>query len=146
MVTVRQLLQGQASGEVWTVRPDNTVYEAIRFMAEKEVGAVPVVDEQGGLAGIFSERDYTRKIALKERSSKQTAVSEIMTAKVIAVTPSQTLEECMVLMSENRIRHLPVVENGRVIGMISIKDVLNTILSEKEYIIRQLENYITGTG
>jgi len=144
MITVRQLLQDKGR-DIFAVRPETSVFEAIGLMAEKGVGALLVMDGER-LAGIFSERDYTRKVALKDRSSRTTSVSEIMTSSVITVRPDQTIDECMVLMSNNRIRHLPVLEGDRVTGIISIKDALKTVITEKEYIIQQLENYITGTG
>ena len=144
MITVRQLLQ-EKGREIFSVRPETTVFEAIQLMAEKGIGALLVMDGTL-LAGIFSERDYTRKVALKDRSSRSTSVSEIMTSNVITVRPEQTIDECMVLMSNNRIRHLPVLDGDRVAGVVSIKDALKTVITEKEYIIQQLENYITGTG
>jgi len=113
-------------------------------MAEKDVGALLVLDNAGQLAGILSERDYARKIVLKGKTSRETPVREIMTEKVVWVRPDQTIEECMALMTNKHIRHLPVMEEGRLLGVISIGDVVKDIISEQEFVIAQLENYITG--
>lgn len=144
MITLRQVMHDKGEG-VWHVTPDATVYDAIKLMSEKSVGALCVLDGDR-LAGVISERDYTRKIALKDRSSKATLVEEIMTPEVITVTLDNTLEECMVLMSDNGIRHLPIMDGERVTGMLSIKDVLKTLITEKEFIIQQLESYIAGAA
>jgi CBS domain-containing protein len=141
--TIRDVLRNK-SRDVWSTRPDATVYQAIELMAEKQVGALPVM-ENGQLTGIISERDYARKIILKGRSSKETAVSEIMTSPVISVTPQHTVGECMHIVTENRVRHLPVVEGGRMIGMISIGDLVNWIINEQQETIRHLEAYIAGS-
>jgi len=140
--TIRDVLKNK-SREVWSTRPDATVYQAIELMADKQVGALPVL-ENGQLAGIISERDYARKIILKGRSSKETAVSEIMSSPVISVSPHTTVGECMRLVTDNRVRHLPVLESGRMIGMISIGDLVNWIIHEQQETIRQLEAYIAG--
>jgi CBS domain-containing protein len=140
--TIRDVLRNK-SRDVWSTRPDATVYQAIELMAEKQVGALPVI-VNGELAGIISERDYARKIILKGRSSKDTAVSEIMTSPVISVSPQHTVGECMRIVTENRVRHLPVVEGGRMVGMISIGDLVNWIISEQQEMIRHLEAYIAG--
>ena len=140
--TIRDVLKNK-SREVWSTRPDATVYQAIELMADKQVGALPVI-ENGQLAGIISERDYARKIILKGRSSKETAVSEIMSSPVISVSPHTTVGECMRLVTDNRVRHLPVLESGRMIGMISIGDLVNWIIHEQQETIRQLEAYIAG--
>ena len=140
--TIRDVLKNKAR-EVWSTRPDATVYQAIELMADKQVGALPVL-ENGQLAGIISERDYARKIILKGRSSKETAVSEIMSSPVISVSPHTTVGECMRLVTDNRVRHLPVLESGRMIGMISIGDLVNWIIHEQQETIRQLEAYIAG--
>jgi signal-transduction protein with cAMP-binding, CBS, and nucleotidyltransferase domain len=145
MVIVQQILREKGS-DVWTIPPDSTVYEAVQMMADRKVGALPVVDWANNLVGIISERDYTRKIVLMDRSSRETRVREIMTPKVFSVEMDRSVDECMVLMSENRIRHLPVTDGTRVIGMLSIGDILKTILNEKQSLIEQLENYISGTG
>jgi CBS domain-containing protein len=140
--TISAILKNK-SGEVWSTTPDTSVYEAIEMMAERGVGALPVM-EQGQLRGILSERDYARKIILMGRSSKETPVSDIMTANPITVTPQQTVVECMRIVTDKRIRHLPVVENGRLTGMISIGDLVNWVISEQEQTIRHLEAYISG--
>ena len=142
MKTVKMLLQAKGHA-IWSISPDASVYDALQLMAEKDVGALLVLD-QGNLAGIFSERDYARKIVLKGKTSRETPVREIMTEKVVCVRADQPLEECMALMTNKRIRHLPVLEAGRLIGVISIGDVVKDIISEQEFIIGQLENYITG--
>jgi CBS domain-containing protein len=128
---------------LWSVAPTATVYEAIEMMSEKGVGALLVMSE-GKLAGIISERDYARKVILKDRSSKQTLVREIMACNVITVTPSHYVEECMRTMTENRIRHLPVVDRDQVVGIVSIGDLVNWIITAHEETIGQLQSYIAG--
>jgi len=128
---------------LWSLRPDDTVYEAIKVFAEKGVGALMVMDK-GKLVGILSERDYTRKIALQGKNSKETKVSEIMTRNVFVVKPTSRTRECMAIMSENNFRHLPVVDGDTVVGMVSIRDLMNDIITENEMTISQLESYIKG--
>ncbi len=141
---VRQLLDKKGN-EVYSISADITVFEAITLMSVHEVGAL-VVMENDKLVGIISERDYTRKVILKNRSSKSTSVREIMTSKIICVTPENSIEECMLLMAKHRIRHLPVIENDKVAGILTVMDAVKTTISEKEFIIEQLEHYITGSG
>jgi CBS domain-containing protein len=144
MTTVKQLLQTKGS-EVWTTTPDASVYDALKLMANKNVGALLVL-EAGKLVGIISERDYARMTILKENFSMATPVSEVMTQKVIGVRPEQTIEECMALMTDKRIRHLPVFADDQLVGIVSIGDVVKAIISHQEFIIEQLENYIVGSG
>jgi CBS domain-containing protein len=140
MKTVQQLLDSKHHRLV-SVSPDTTVLDALRLMAEKEIGAVLVLHGEQ-LAGIFSERDYARKVVLQGKSSKDTPVREIMTDEVVCVRPEQTIEDCMGLMTDKRIRHLPVLEHEKVVGVISIGDVVKEMLSEQEFVIKQLESYI----
>jgi len=140
MKTVQQLLESKRYSVV-SVLPSTTVLEALKVMADKEIGAVIVIDD-GHLAGIFSERDYARKVVLQGKASKDMPVREIMTERVVCVRPEQTIEDCMGLMTDKRIRHLPVLEHKKVIGVISIGDVVKEMLSEKEFVIKQLESYI----
>ena len=133
----------QKGGVVWSVSPDATVLEAIQMMADKNVGAL-LVTKDNNLVGIISERDYTRKVVLKGRSSKDTPVREIISGKIVSVSPDHSVEECMRLMTEHRIRHLPVVQGTRILGVISIGDLVNSIISHQTSAIQQLETYITG--
>lgn len=142
--TVRTLLK-QKGGEIWTIAPDASVYEAIKLMAEKRIGSVLVMDA-GRLVGILSERDYARKVVLQDKSSKSTAVREIMTAPVTTVSMDNTVSECMHMITEQRIRHLPVMEEGKVAGIVSIGDLVNWVINEQQQTIRHLEAYITGVA
>jgi CBS domain-containing protein len=139
--TVGKLLQTKTASRVLTIGPDVIVYEALELMAVKDVGALVVV-EDGRVVGVFSERDYARKVILKGRSSGDTPVKQIMTAEVITVEPGQTTQQCMQIMTDRRVRHLPVVEGGRVLGMLSIGDLVRAVLAEQAQTIEQLENYI----
>lgn len=139
---VRSILDRKGS-EIWSVSSQTTVYDALGLLARKDVGALPVVDG-GGLTGMFSERDYARKVALMGRSSREMLVSEVMSAPVITVTPDHTVEDCMRLVTEHRIRHLPVIENGGLAGIISIGDLVNAIISSQAETIQHLSSYITG--
>jgi CBS domain-containing protein len=140
MKTVRQPLQVKGS-QIYAIAPDARVFDALMLMAEREVGAL-VVTDGGRLAGIISERDYARKVILHGKSSHEMQVRDIMTAKVITVHPGQTVEECMALMTGKRIRHLPVIEGDRLIGVVSIGDLVKEVIAEQEQTIKQLESYI----
>ncbi|WPU55100.1 CBS domain-containing protein [Stenotrophomonas acidaminiphila] len=142
MQTVRQLL-GTKSPEIHAVAPDSAVIDAIRLMAEKGIGAVLVMDG-ARLAGILSERDYARKIVLRDRSSRDTPVAAIMTAEVVTVTPADTVEDCLQLVTDRRIRHLPVVEGGVVLGVISIGDLVKSVIEQQRRELGQLQQYIVG--
>ena len=139
---ISSLLHHKTSA-VWSVTPDTTVFDAIKLMAEKNIGALPVLAD-GKLVGIFTERDYTRKVALQGKSSKETRVREIIAPKIVTVTADDTVEECMRLMTENRVRHLPVVEGINVVGIVSIGDLVNWIISTQNAAIEQMEQYIAG--
>jgi CBS domain-containing protein len=141
MTTVERLLQHKGH-TVWSIPPDASVFEAVQLMADKRVGALMVVD-RNELIGVISERDYAREIVLKDRVSRDTPVSAIMTQRVLYVRPQQTLEECMALMTEKHLRHLPVLDNGRLVGVVSMRDVVKDLIAEKEFLIEQMENYIT---
>ena len=141
-ITVNQLLNKKGK-EIHSISPDATVFDAIKLMSELGVGALLVL-EGSRLVGVISERDYTRKVILKGRSSSSTVVQDIMTKKVICLSPENNIDECMALMNENQIRHLPIVEKGEVVGVVTIMDVIKNILQEKEFIIEQMEHYIAG--
>lgn len=144
MITVRQILRDKGH-DIWSIAPEATVYQALQLMAEKNVGALMVLDGET-LVGILSERDYARQVILKGKSSMDTPVKAIMTANVVVIEPDERVESCMSLMTKKRIRHLPVVQDERVIGMISIGDVVKKIISQQAFTIEQLGNYIMGQG
>lgn len=140
--TISEILS-QKGSQVWTVSPETMVFDAIQLMADKNIGAL-LVTENGRLVGVMSERDYTRKIALKGKSSKQTPVKEIITGKVVSASPSHTVEDCMRLMTDHRVRHLPVLSGEKIVGIVSIGDLVNWIISAQTTTIHQLQTYITG--
>lgn len=144
METVRDVLAHKGN-RVVSLSPDDTVFEALTVMDAENIGAVLVVDDAGDIAGILSERDYARKVILVGKSSKDTAVSEIMTRQVAVISPGNSVEEAMALMSEKRCRHLPVLEDGRLCGVISIGDVVRAVIQDKEILISQLEHYISSS-
>ena len=144
MKTASQILKSKPDHRtVHTIEPSATVYEAVKLMADKNVGALVVV-ERGKVVGIVSERDYARKVVLMARSSKDTPLRDIMSSPVMYVQPEQTTEQCMALMTENRLRHLPVMDGGELVGLISIGDLVKATISEQQFIIEQLEQYISG--
>ncbi|MCY4357264.1 MAG: CBS domain-containing protein [Gammaproteobacteria bacterium] len=143
MHTVQQILKLKTISEIWSIAPDATVYEAIQTLADKRIGALLVMDGNR-LCGIMSERDYAREVILKGRASKQTLVSEIMTDEVITISSGSGVEESLAIMTKNRIRHLPVVDDGQIVGIISMGDLVNDIINEQKDTIAQLENYIRG--
>jgi len=140
---IQQILQHKG-GNVWSVTPETKVFDAIKLMAEKNVGALLVTASGGKLLGILSERDYTRKVVLKGRSSKDTAVRDILSDHLVSVTPEHSVEDCMRLMTQHRIRHLPVLRGDTLVGVVSIGDLVNWIITEQQSAIHQLETYITG--
>lgn len=140
--TVRSVLN-RKGGTVWSIAPESSVYEALQMMADKEIGSLLVVSA-GKPVGVLSERDYARKVILKDKASRQTKVSEIMTAPLVSVTPGHTVDDCMRMMTMHRVRHLPVLEGDRIAGMVSIGDLVNWIISAHEETIDQLHNYISG--
>ncbi len=140
MKTVAQMLEGKPTGVI-SINPDAAVLDALKLLAEKDVGAVLVMDGMR-LVGIVSERDYARKVALKGKSASDTPVAEIMTRQVVFVTPAQTNEDCMALMTQKHVRHLPVIDKDRVLGVLSIGDLVKDVISEQQFIISQLEHYI----
>ena len=143
MRTAADLLKSKAHQAVHTITPGASVFDALKLMADKNIGALLVMEGER-IAGIITERDYARKIVLMSRSSKETPVREIMTSAVMYVRPAQSSEECMVLMTENKLRHLPVIDGTKLLGLISIGDLVKSIISEQKFIIEQLEHYISG--
>ena len=142
MRPIHELLK-KHGGTIWCLHPQETVYDALKTLSEKDVGALMVMND-GLLVGVFSERDYTRKIALAGKASRDTRVEEIMTSTVLTVSPKTTTDECMALMSQKKIRHLPVVDGVTVLGMISIRDIMDDLLKDREETISQLQNYIAS--
>ncbi len=143
MLRVKDLLS-EKGNEVWSIGPSQSVYQAIEMMSLKEVGALTVVDDSGALIGIVSERDYARKVILQGRLSKETLISAIMTSEVISTDENASVDDCMSLMTHRRIRHLPIVKEGQMIGMISVGDLVKSMLLEKDQKIEQLERYVRG--
>jgi CBS domain-containing protein len=142
MYTVRHLLD-EKGNQVWNISPQASAFQALELMAEKNIGALLVM-EQDKVLGVFTERDYARKVVLKGKTSKTTTVGELMTSEVLYVNPDATIEECMTLMTQKRARHLPVLDAGKVAGIVSIGDVVKAVISDREFKIRELERYITG--
>jgi len=142
MQTVRQVLQAKGQ-EVWTTGPDTSVYDALALMADKGIGAL-VVTEGARVLGLLSERDYARNVVLRGRTSKETAVKDIMTTKVACVAPDQTVQDCMSIMTEQRVRHLPVMDGDTLVGLVSIGDLVKAIIEEQEVLIEHLVRYING--
>jgi CBS domain-containing protein len=142
MTTVSKILAAKGN-QVWSVTPTTRLYEALKLMAEKDVGALLVIEDDH-IAGIISERDYARKVVLEGKNSMIVPIKEIMTTRVVYISPSNTLEECMAVMTDKHIRHLPVMENDELVGLISIGDVVKELISTQQFVIEQLENYIRG--
>ncbi len=142
MKTIKEVLRDKGRA-VWTIDADASVLDALKLMADKEIGALMVM-EGGQIAGVMSERDYARKVVLHGRSSKDTPVREIMTRKVLYVRPEQTVEESMALMTEKHVRHMPVLDGDQMIGVVSIGDIVKSVISEQQFLISHLENYIRG--
>ena len=143
MTTVSDVLKSKAHATVHTIAPDATVFEALRLMAQENIGALLVVEHER-IVGIVTERDYARKVALMARLSRDTPLRDIMSSPVMYVRPNQTSEDCMALMTENRLRHLPVLDGGQLIGVVSIGDLVKATISEQQFTIEQLEHYISG--
>ncbi len=146
MYTINQLIKAKAEGRTVTINQNDTVYHALMLMANHNIGAVIVVDDDGQMVGIFTERDYARKVILMGRTSLETKLSEIMTRDVLAINPETSLEECMSLMTHWHIRHLPVVHEGKMIDLVSMRDVVEAIIANREDTIQDLEKFILGHG
>lgn len=144
MTTAANVLKSKADSTTYTITPEASVFDAVKLMAEKNIGALLVMTESGQIVGMITERDYARKIVLMARSSKETPVRDVMTSPVMYVSPDRTSEECMALITEHRLRHLPVMDGAKLIGVISIGDLVKDIISEQKFTIEQLEHYITG--
>lgn len=142
MKKIKELLR-EKGGSVWSIGPDASVYDAIAMMAERNIGALLVM-EGDRLVGVMSERDYARKVILAGRASKDTKVGDVMTSRVIFADPTETVEECMALMTDKHIRHLPVMEDGELLGLVSIGDLVKEVIAEQKFMIKQLEHYISG--
>jgi CBS domain-containing protein len=143
MATVKQLLESK-DNHVWSISPETTVFEGLQFMAEKNIGAL-LVTRDDKLVGIFSERDYARKVILKGKTSKDTTIGELMTREVVYTTPEDSLDECMALMTAKHIRHLPILNNDKLIGLLTLGDLVKQIMSNQEFKIQELEKYISGS-
>ncbi len=143
-MTIRYILQTKPTNTIWSVTSESTVFDALQLMADKNIGAVLVVDD-GQLTGIFSERDYARKVILQGRASRETHILDVMTHSVITIEPEQKLEECMLIMSDKHIRHLPVMEGETLMGIISINDVVSAIIHDQKAHINSLQSYISGS-
>jgi CBS domain-containing protein len=143
MTSVAQILKSKADKAVYTISPSASVFTALKLMADKNIGALVVIEDDK-IVGLITERDYARKVILMARASKETPVRDIMTPQVMYVRPGQGSEECMALMTENRLRHLPVLDKGKLIGLVSIGDLVKDVISEQKFIIEQLEHYIAG--
>jgi CBS domain-containing protein len=142
MKTVKEILEAKGT-EIWSVQPSDTVLDSLRLMSDKSIGSLLVMDGEK-LMGIVTERDYARKVILEGKSSKDTSVSDVMTRKVLCVSPERTVDECMALMTDKRARHLPVVDHKRVVGVVSIGDLVKTLINEQQILIDQLQHYISG--
>ncbi|KPK29743.1 MAG: histidine kinase [Nitrospira bacterium SG8_35_1] len=143
MATVKQLLKSKENN-IWSISPEATVFEGLQAMADKNIGAL-LVTKDDNLVGIFSERDYARKVILKGKASKDTTIGELMTREVVYITPENSLDECMALMSAKHIRHLPIISNGKLLGLLTLGDVVKEILSNQEFKIQEMEKYISGS-
>lgn len=143
MTAVAQILKSKPDQTIYTITPAASVFDAVKLMAEKNIGALIVIEGEK-IVGLITERDYARKIVLMARSSQETPVRDVMTSQVMYVRPDQTSEECMALMTENRLRHLPVMDKGKLAGVVSIGDLVKDVISEQKFIIQQLEHYIAG--
>jgi CBS domain-containing protein len=143
MKSVAEILKSKPDRSVYNIAPGSSVFDALRIMADKNIGAL-LVEDGGKIVGIFTERDYARKIVLLDRSSKQTTIAEVMSSPVMYVRPAQTNEECMALMTDNHLRHLPVMDDEKLVGLVSIGDLVKDIISEQQFIIDQLQHYIQG--
>ncbi len=142
MKSVKEILDSKGY-EIFSVRPDDTIFDAVKMMADKGIGSALVMDGEK-LVGIVTERDYARKVILEGKSSKESTVKEVMTSQVLCVSPERTVDECMALMTDKRARHLPVVDHKKVVGVVSIGDLVKAVISEQQVLIDQLQHYITG--